>query len=314
MSIHYHISMSQVDFEDLQIQSEAQRRQIQQREEKHRALVEQRVTEVHREMAGKFDREKVAPSHITSTEQGDDIQTCLTEMESCFQLLLPRFELLPLSDSVTGDLRPMEFESSSGDGEEEEDADEQQLEDDDEVEVEEQQLEADEDECNHEGKVKEGDMPVTKTAETSSKPILEDDSDDESEEEEWEEVEGGDVLQAHGIAGHNYSLTIELPKTVKVIENEENSSIISTLMERHRLVASKFLPAVNKWIQVGESKSRSWLKIFISQWFTKAGQEESLKQAIDLKGQLTAVVMKYSDLSIVCSDSGNVKSRDDVRG
>ena len=50
------------------------------------------------------------------------------------------------------------------------------------------------------------------------------------------------------------------------------------------------------------------------QWFTKAGQEESLKQAIDLKGQLTAVVMKFSDLNIVCSDSENVKSREDEKG
>lgn len=161
-------------------------------------------------------------------------------MESCFQLLLPRFDLLPPnnSDSVTSNLELAEFEYSSGDSEEEED-DEQQLEDESEI------LTKDE------IKVSEDDMPITKTAEISSKTIHEEGSDSE---EEWEEVEGGDsdVLQAHGIAGQNYSLTIELPKTVKVIENEENASIISTLKERRHLVASKFLPAVNKWIQVGK--------------------------------------------------------------
>ena len=204
------------------------------------------MAEVHREMAGKILLSaENSTNTYHSTEQENDIQTCLTEMESCFQLLLPRFDLLPpdFSDPAAGDLGQAEFESSSSDGEEEEN-NEHQLEEQDEATIDDN-LTKDEDKLRK-------DMPVPKTAEasTSSETPYED-SDDDSEEE-WEEVEGGDsdVLQVHGIAGHTYSLTIELPRTVKVIENEENASIISTLKERHHVVVNKFLPAVNKWIQV----------------------------------------------------------------
>jgi hypothetical protein len=58
-------------------QSEAERRRRGEREARQRAILQQRIQEVKQEMV----------------ELRHDIDSCLTEVESCFTLLLPRFEL-----------------------------------------------------------------------------------------------------------------------------------------------------------------------------------------------------------------------------
>lgn len=66
-----------MDFEQLVSQNEAERRQREERELRQRTILQQRIQEVKQEMV----------------ELRRDIDGCLTEVEACFNLLLPRFEL-----------------------------------------------------------------------------------------------------------------------------------------------------------------------------------------------------------------------------
>ena len=78
------------------------------------------------------------------------------------------------------------------------------------------------------------------------------DSDSDSEVE-WEEVsllQDSLLLQEHGFASRGYSIPIELSAKVEVCENDDNSSIITTLQETYHLLREKFIPTVNRWIEV----------------------------------------------------------------
>ena len=92
----------------------------------------------------------------------------------------------------------------------------------------------------------------------------ENESDSESEVE-WEEVgmgleesEHGEVgtegegssFSAHGMIGSGWSMTIEVPEMVRVVEEEDNESLVAVLKERHKMVKEKYLKRVNKWIEV----------------------------------------------------------------
>ena len=68
---------SQVDFDQLVSQNEAERRRREEREARQRTILQQRIHEIKQEMV----------------DLRSDIDGCLVEVESCFNLLLPRFEL-----------------------------------------------------------------------------------------------------------------------------------------------------------------------------------------------------------------------------
>lgn len=73
-----------MDFEQLVSQSEAERRGREEREQRQRTIVQQRIQEVKQEMV----------------ELRQDIDSCLTEVEACFNLLLPRFDLPDIYSST----------------------------------------------------------------------------------------------------------------------------------------------------------------------------------------------------------------------
>ena len=59
-------------------------------------------------------------------------------------------------------------------------------------------------------------------------------------------------LQEHGLMSRGFSIpiTIELSKQPEVTETEDNTSIIATLQECKQLLAEKYLPTINKWMEV----------------------------------------------------------------
>ena len=83
---------------------------------------------------------------------------------------------------------------------------------------------------------------------------------------EWEEVPVSELvsfeshdeaavltdLQEHGLMSRGFSIpiTIELSKRPEVKETEDNTSIIATLQECKQLLAEKYLPTINKWMEV----------------------------------------------------------------
>lgn len=84
---------------------------------------------------------------------------------------------------------------------------------------------------------------------------------DSSSDVEWEDVpmsrphdqvqEVAD-LQEHGLTSRGFSIpiTIELSTIPEVRETEDNASIIATLQECKQLLSEKYLPNINKWMEV----------------------------------------------------------------
>ena len=89
---------------------------------------------------------------------------------------------------------------------------------------------------------------------------------DSSSDVEWEEVPISELvsseshdqaavltnLQEHGLMSRGFSIpiTIELSKQPEVKETEDNTSIIATLQECKQLLVEKYLPTINKWMEV----------------------------------------------------------------
>ena len=74
-----------MDFEELVARDEAERRRREEREARQRTILHQRIQEVKQEMV----------------DLRRDIDGCITEVEACFNLLLPRFDLPDIYTSTT---------------------------------------------------------------------------------------------------------------------------------------------------------------------------------------------------------------------
>lgn len=96
-----------------------------------------------------------------------------------------------------------------------------------------------------------------------------DDNDsDSSSDVEWEDVpilgpslgshDQAAELQEHGFTSRGFSIpiTIELGNQPEVRETEDNTSIIATLQECKQLLSEKYLPNINKWMEVSEIFNR----------------------------------------------------------
>lgn len=238
MSLPPSLPPHQVDFEELVARSQAIQRRQEEREERRAALLRQRAREAREEMK----------------ERQADVNSCLKQMESCFEILIPRFDipetsgpslqlqsagdgskqLSRLQSTSSGSFYSIEFSGDEGEEEEEE----KEVEKENEVDREKGersegvQLTVGTEPRNHGDKT--GVLPVqddsTCPAQDEESVRVKGDgegvegegalSSDESECE-WEEVEamGGEeeaiqLLQAHGIPSHSYSLSIELPVQV----------------------------------------------------------------------------------------------------
>ncbi|XP_030126403.4 UV-stimulated scaffold protein A isoform X3 [Taeniopygia guttata] len=70
---------------------------------------------------------------------------------------------------------------------------------------------------------------------------------------------------------------------IKVQENEDNTAIINSVMDAHKLLRNKFWPSVQSWIQL----------------LTRAGiNDDRLRCAIELKNKLETAMKKYKEMDI----------------
>ncbi|XP_058694024.1 UV-stimulated scaffold protein A isoform X2 [Poecile atricapillus] len=70
---------------------------------------------------------------------------------------------------------------------------------------------------------------------------------------------------------------------IKVQENEDNTAIINSVMDAHKLLRNKFWPSVQSWIQL----------------LTRAGiNDDRLRCAIELKNKLETAMKKYKEMNI----------------
>ncbi|XP_044062102.1 UV-stimulated scaffold protein A isoform X4 [Siniperca chuatsi] len=112
----------------------------------------------------------------------------------------------------------------------------------------------------------------------------EEEEDEEGSSEEEEEPLGEDLfIRNSGLVSHSYSLDLNLSPGLHVKETEDNEAVVSTVIDLHRLIKTKHLPAVQGWVQV----------------FTKSGAEQQLlRRALDLKRSLEAALQKHKELHI----------------
>ncbi|XP_030046946.1 LOW QUALITY PROTEIN: UV-stimulated scaffold protein A [Microcaecilia unicolor] len=264
LSLGYHFlkQNKKVDFQDTSARTLAERKR---EEEKQR-----RLENIYKEKAKQAAEEM--------QEMSEEIQANLIEMENCFKLLMPD----PFDFSVNG------VESELGRTEDKAKAGSFQVE-------KEMGLEApmpgtldDEQPC-----CSKDLPPVTlnqKTGESGisgSSEYQEEDGKGLSEREcEADDMNEDDsFIRKHGLGSHTYNLNLEISTDLKVCENEDNSAVVTNLLDICRLIKNKFCPSIQSWIQL----------------FTKAGvNDDRLRHAIDLKRQLEMALKKHEALNIEC--------------
>ncbi|XP_024918964.1 UV-stimulated scaffold protein A isoform X2 [Cynoglossus semilaevis] len=284
LGYHFLKQVKKVDFQDAEARTVAERR----REEERRRRLE------------RLYKDKVEAATKDMDESFPEIQATLTQMESCMDLLFPQFEL-PNIQSVSSspsnrqpvNKRPRHEEPPhheepprheepphcstdvgqcySKDKNRKESREERRTKD---VRVKE----------TSEGDKEEGDEGETeRKQETDEREEKEED--EESDEEEGEEDcdEEDFFMRSSGLISYSYSLDLNLSPGLHVEETEDNEAVVSTVMDLHRLITTKYLPAVQGWVQV----------------FTKAGAEQQLlRRALDVKRSLEAALQKEQELNI----------------
>ncbi|XP_009902541.2 UV-stimulated scaffold protein A [Dryobates pubescens] len=266
LSLGYHFlkQNKKVDFQDVHARTVAERRR---EEEKQK-----RLDNIYKEKAKRAEKEM--------EEMSQEILNTLTEMENCFQLLMPDpfsftvydTALEPSKPTFANGDRPTSALSSQ-------------------VEAEQSSFGGMDDEqpcCSK-------DLPaVPQCVRTDQHKEL----DEKPEEKELDEgtcseaqsrvpVPSDDDYQTfvrnHGLVSHKYTLDLEISTDIKVHENEDNTAIINNVMDAHKLLRNRFWPSVQSWIQL----------------FTRAGiNDDRLRRAIDLKNKLETAMKKYKEMNI----------------
>ncbi|NWR85744.1 UVSSA protein, partial [Furnarius figulus] len=265
LSLGYHFLQhnKKVDFQDVHARTVAERRREEEKQKRLDNIYKEKVKRTEKEME----------------EMSQEIADTLTEMENCFQLLMPdpfNFAVDNIEPSKETSASPL----SSGVG------------------VDQSCFGAVDDEqpcCSKDI------LPVPQCVRT----VGDKESDEKGEKPEQKELDGdtrsevqsgvpsfdddddGDDYQTfvrnHGLISHKYTLDLEVSTDIKVQENEDNTAIINSVMDAHKLLRNKFLPSVQSWIQL----------------LTKAGiNDDRLRSAIELKNKLETAMKKYKEMNI----------------
>ncbi|NXA91085.1 UVSSA protein, partial [Melanocharis versteri] len=266
LSLGYHFlkQNKKVDFQDVHARTVAERRREEEKQKRLENIYKEKVKRTEKEME----------------EMSQEIADTLTEMENCFQLLMP--------DPFNFGVNNTEPELSK-------------------------QMSADEagpaSPLSSQGEVHppylgcmDDEQPCcSKDILPVSQCVAADGNKEVDEEPEQKELDGGtcsdvqssgpalddDDYQAfvrnHGLISHKYTLDLEISTDIKVQENEDNTAIINSVMDAHKLLRNKFWPSVQSWIQL----------------LTRAGiNDDRLRCAIELKNRLETAMKKYKEMNI----------------
>ncbi|KAM4900848.1 UV-stimulated scaffold protein A isoform 2-T2 [Sylvia borin] len=269
LSLGYHFlkQNKKVDFQDVHARTVAERRREEEKQKRLENIYKEKVKRMEKEME----------------EMSQEIADTLTEMENCFQLLMPdpfNFGMndidLELSKPTSANAaRPASSLSSQG-------------------EVNPSYLGCMDDEqpcCSKDippvsqcvttdGNKEVDEKPEPKELDGDtcldiqySDPALDEDDDDYYQT----------FVRNYGLISHKYTLDLEVSTDIKVQENEDNTAIINSVMDAHKLLRNKFWPSVQSWIQL----------------LTRAGINDGrLRCAIELKNKLETAMKKYKEINI----------------
>ncbi|KAM6999958.1 UV-stimulated scaffold protein A [Tautogolabrus adspersus] len=211
-----------------------------------RTVAERRREEERQRKMARIYKERVEAASKDMEESQQEIEATLTEMESCMRLLFPEFDLA----GIQGGNSPQNSQPAN-------ECDEQWC-------------------CSIDLKDDRGDG-ATKEIEEKER------SDEEEEKDEDESLDEDSFIRNSGLISHSYSLDLNLSTGLHLKETEDNEAVVSTVIDLHKLIETKHLPAVQGWVQV----------------FTKAGAEQQmLRRALDLKSSLEAALQKHKELHI----------------
>uniref|UniRef100_A0A8D2L9J5 UV-stimulated scaffold protein A n=2 Tax=Varanus komodoensis TaxID=61221 RepID=A0A8D2L9J5_VARKO len=245
-----------VDFQDIHARTLAERRRDEEKQKRLDAIYKDKAKKAEKEME----------------DMSQDIQMVLTEMENGFQLLMPDPFDFVVNDTGTADAKVDRPAACSP------------------VQVVGQQGPSLEDErpcCSK-------DLPpIPRGPKAPSRDLTEEtegdmDTQDGSEPELTSGGPGEDddresFVRSHGLGSHKYTLSLEIATDVELHENEDNTAIVSNVMDAYKLIRNKFLPSVQSWIQL----------------FTRAGiSDDRLRRAIDLRSKLDTAVEKHKKMNI----------------
>uniref|UniRef100_A0A8C4YTP2 UV-stimulated scaffold protein A n=1 Tax=Gadus morhua TaxID=8049 RepID=A0A8C4YTP2_GADMO len=210
LGYHFMKQVKNVDFNDVQARTVAERSRENERQRRMERIYKDRVETAAKEME----------------ESHQEIETTVTEMKSCLKLLLP--DEFGLSDQTAPgpDSRTLGDTAPGGRG-----LASRQMEEKPSLET----FETVELEGREELSMKQEEKEV-----------------DRDEEETWmNDVSYEDVfIRNSGLISHSYTLNINVESDVQVKETDDNEAVVSTLIELHRLITTKHLPAVKSWVQV----------------------------------------------------------------
>uniref|UniRef100_A0A096LU00 UV-stimulated scaffold protein A n=1 Tax=Poecilia formosa TaxID=48698 RepID=A0A096LU00_POEFO len=247
LGYHFLKQVKKVDFQDAEARTITERRREEERQRKMERIYKARVEAATKEME----------------ESYQDIEAALTEMESCMKLLFPEFGLAgsPAANSGPSDGQP------------------------------DKDCRVDDDEpcCSKNTENRDKSCEERKEdKEGRTKAEMEEDGEGAEESSQEESDEEDSFIRNSGLISHTYSLDVSLSSGGSVLhvkETEDNEPVVSTMMELHKVISSKHLPAVFSWKKV----------------FTKSHAEpQLLRRALSLRKSLEAVLQKHRELHIDC--------------
>ncbi|XP_019660627.1 UV-stimulated scaffold protein A isoform X2 [Ailuropoda melanoleuca] len=250
LGYHFLRHSKQVDFQDLSARTLAERKRQEEKQE--------RLDRIRRERSERAIREM--------EEMSEEIRRCLTEVESCFRLLVPLDfatglgASLPWAGLDVSEQSALCQASAMNRGDEEQPCCSKTL------------LAC----TRHPGAGgREGPPPAATGA-------------DEQEEEEDSDSDDEGFVRRHGLGSHKYTLDVELSSdSLRVREDEDNRAVIHSARDALKLIQYKFLPAVCSWVQL----------------FTRAEIHGGhLEAAIHLKAELETALRRSGELDIKPED------------
>ncbi|NXS29168.1 UVSSA protein, partial [Pomatostomus ruficeps] len=269
LSLGYHFlkQNKKVDFQDVHARTVAERRREEEKQKRLENIYKEKVKRTEKEME----------------EMSQEIADTLTEMENCFQLLMPdpfNFGMNDMEPELNKQTSANEAGPASrlcSQGE----ANPSYL-----------GCMDDEQPC-----CSKDILPVSQCVTAGGNKEV----DEDQEKPELKELDGGtcsDVqssspalddddyqtfVRNHGLISHKYTLDLEISTDIKVQENEDNTAVISSVTDAHKLLRNKFWPSVQSWIQL----------------LTRAGiNDDRLRCAIELKNKLETAMKKYKEMNI----------------
>lgn len=127
-------------------------------------------------------------------------------------------------------------------------------------------------------------VKVTEGTTDNQQENSEEDDSDESDSDYEPVWDHSGLRQAYGLGSRNYQISVTVGGKDRLRETEDNKDIIQSLKDQYRLVKTKYLGEIKKWLKTMESNR---------------AKHEDTKGASDLKTRLEEALKKCVELEVI---------------